>query len=350
MPQRNPSIILQRNGSILFRSERSKQLYYILSRADWANNSDYTLSKRYKIAPGVINKWRHWLRAPKFNVKKSRHALYSQVDWTKQNCVIARELNSNPSTVALWRRKLKKPASPHVWQRTVPLAIQKYSDLDWQNTRDIDLARQVGLTRERMRQLRITLNKPECIFRHCSKPMIQFRKVFADYIKEKKEIPWPQFEALFPNTSRDRFKRWCHAAGIHVQRSENTGSKPKYHWQFLDFRIPNNILSRIWKIHSQSIAQKRYEFDLGEPAWHALSEPPPQAKEWIEQQTLLAANPPEKPMGMTRAVKRLRGNDGVKLTDAPGHQSERAQVGENLQNQLTVDGGVALPDVPEQKG
>ncbi len=315
----------------IFRARR-QQIVETMKDADWKNKSNHELAAEFGLQPQQVLSLRNKLRAPLYNYmavrKRELLKRFENVDWNLQDTQIAKQINSSNSDVRRWRIALGKPPSPNIWKRTVARLVLKYKDLDWENNRDIDLSIQLGLSRERVRQIRIALKRPCCKFAGCHKKMIQFRQIFADHIESKTPVPWEDFQAIFPNSGKEIYDRWSRSAGLEPVRRENRGPKAKYYWQHLDWRLPNIFLSRIWNIPRSHIGAKRYEFHLGEPAWHPASIMPPEMVPVIEAQKALAANPPDKPMGM----QKLWRNNRIKLADAAGNQGEGSQVRENLQH------------------
>lgn len=82
------------------------------------------------------------------------------VDWTKQICVIAKELGTTPSYVCKVRKERGFPQSPNDRKRTIPSKADAYRDeWDW-SKQDIELAKQYNITRERVRQIRRKYSLP----------------------------------------------------------------------------------------------------------------------------------------------------------------------------------------------
>lgn len=84
--------------------------------------------------------------------------IYAVMDWSKHDSQLAEEAGTSSNRVRYWRAKLGKPTSPnryrHRWHKN--FRLKKYGHLDW-SKRDVDLAREVGVSRERIRVVRSLL-------------------------------------------------------------------------------------------------------------------------------------------------------------------------------------------------
>ncbi|MCI0747045.1 MAG: hypothetical protein L0Y58_16700 [Verrucomicrobia subdivision 3 bacterium] len=133
---------------------------------DWSKQN-VVLAEELGVRPNTISRWRReqgggararthgkWRNPP-----KSKYD-WDKVDWSKQDCAIADDLGTYSSTVAKWRRQLGKPQSPTFHKHRVHKARERYKNLNWK-LQDIELAEKTGLTRERIRQLRIYFGAPK---------------------------------------------------------------------------------------------------------------------------------------------------------------------------------------------
>lgn len=81
--------------------------------------------------------------------------IYQSMNWIKNDSELAALAGVWPNRVRYWRRRLGKPKSPnryrHRWHKNARLAT--YGHLDWTKS-NLDLAREMGVSRERIRVVR----------------------------------------------------------------------------------------------------------------------------------------------------------------------------------------------------
>ncbi len=97
-------------------------------------------------------------------------------NWEEQDCALALEIGCSRAIVGRWRKKLGATAPLRKWKHSSHAKsghhkLAKYESLDWLKN-DSTLARELGLSRERIRQMRILLAKPRSpdYGRHDRKP------------------------------------------------------------------------------------------------------------------------------------------------------------------------------------
>lgn len=93
----------------------------------------------------------------------AKFAKFKALDWTKSNVDLSRETGYSLGVLSNWRRRLNMPL---VNMFTKKVSEEQLSSADWENRRDIDLAREWGVSRERVRQLRAERNSPETVFQN----------------------------------------------------------------------------------------------------------------------------------------------------------------------------------------
>ena len=83
-------------------------------------------------------------------------------DWSVQDIALAEHLGRAPSAVARWRRLLGKPRAVNYYRHRVGNSTARafYEALDW-TKQDQALARETGLSRERIRQVRLVLGQAQ---------------------------------------------------------------------------------------------------------------------------------------------------------------------------------------------
>ena len=182
-------------------------------------------------------------------------------DWSKSNAEISRENRVQLPTVIYWRKKLGKPPGPrepHV-SRAPNAKVQPRFNVDWAaldwNTPDMTIARSIGCTRELVRQKRLLLGRPK--FHFADAKYKRFKEQLGDRntltLADRKEF----------GIASTTMASYCTRAGVALVRA----SMPSVHpWEKVNWVIPNNLLSRIWRIdRNNSLANHRCNHGLPKP-------------------------------------------------------------------------------------
>lgn len=239
---------------------------------------------------------------------------WSEVDWTKRNCEIAHQLSISESYVSTTRKKIGMPKvtklrtidvsgfdwrindselcrmhklsawqcrslrilhhapSPELVRKPQFLPVPGVETVDWTtvdwNKTDTQLAREVGKSKERVRQVRAHLGHPKDTF---------WDKKFAAFMAfagERKELTSKDCEGS--GVSRNTCVRYCARAGIKYKQIKFP-RKTKLPWHLLNWSIPSKLLGDIWGIKRQSIAQHRSAYGIESPAFHCRVKTIPEA-------------------------------------------------------------------------
>lgn len=126
---------------------------------DW-NKSSRELCLELNVHYSTVNHARMKFGHPKVGTRKTRHIDWSRVDWSKNNQQIAGELGIMPGSVAGYRQRLGRPSNGYTPR---VISNEMIEAADWVNTKDVTIARQWGVSRERVRQIRLVQRKPRCV-------------------------------------------------------------------------------------------------------------------------------------------------------------------------------------------
>lgn len=251
---------LSEAGLLSFSKEyRPRQDY---TSWDWSKSNIELMREHDCSAPTVAN-WRRKLGKQK-PVRSKYYPECLKWDWTKSNADIAREHGLEVNSVRNLREKLGIVAGPTDLDPHLPRNGSKLisgvdvdvESLDWTHP-DIALARSTGLTRERIRQVRIKLNKPKTHFKE--RKFRDFEKAFTgreilSYDEARKE-----FSTIAPQT----FRIYCDRIGINYLRRETPSKIP---WDKMNWDLPNTVLTEIWRIKAfNSVASHRCNHTLPKP-------------------------------------------------------------------------------------
>lgn len=212
---------------------------------------------------------------------------WAALDWTKGNTGLAREHKQNVGTVRNWRIKLGRPevADDIVHRPTLLrperqcVKIEKYAHLDWANKSDSELAKEVGITRERIRQIRARLGHPRA-----QSWALKFKR-FKEKFKGRTELTFEDArkEMLM---CKETFLDYCARCGIKTPMPKRGG--PVLHpWHLYDWRLNDKILGAIWERNPNSMANHRSAY--GKPRPLFVRGQPDEFLPLIEEQKRVAA-------------------------------------------------------------
>lgn len=124
---------------------------------------------------GIVSTMRHTFGHPKLGSKKTRHIKWRELDWAKNDGQLSGELGVTIGLIRQMRYKLGAPLSPNA----VPGPNSKSYRIvskemiaavpDWSKVRDVQLAKQWRVSRERVRQIRLQYRFPVCQLEYAPK-------------------------------------------------------------------------------------------------------------------------------------------------------------------------------------
>lgn len=219
---------------------------------DW-DKSSRELEAELDVPYWLVCRKRTELGHKKVGTAKTRHIDWTTVDWGKNNQQLAGELGIQPGSLAGYRQRIGKPSKGHT-PRVV--SNEMIDSVDWVNTKDITISRQWGVSRERVRQIRLVKKKPRCIITTNIKSSQEIEKWLLDnkgsisgkLASEVAEM-CPVADAI-DNKYRVMKKvdiqfLWMHKKALAITLDVN--------WD-----IPNNLLDWIWGRCENWAAANRY--------------------------------------------------------------------------------------------
>lgn len=126
---------------------------------DWTK-SNVELAQETGIHFATIRTWR--FKLGKHLIRQTKYwPVCKTWDWSLSNTAIARKYQVPVKTAQDYRKLLDKEEPPRDYQyrpekRRLRRPLEIYKDLDRHNKADVELARETGLSRERIRQLRVS--------------------------------------------------------------------------------------------------------------------------------------------------------------------------------------------------
>jgi hypothetical protein len=177
---------------------------------------------------------------------------WAAADWTKPNTLIANEAGVNDLTVIAWRTALNKPKNPRKPRDPKPKEErrQEWQTWDWSKLNS-QIARQHGIGRERVRQIRRLLDKPN--------PNPELRRPVSALIEAKinEFVHLTSREAAKAiGCTRDQLLNAARPLGIRfAKQGSNPTERPE--WAIMNWRLPNRDLEKVWGLTFGRVASKR---------------------------------------------------------------------------------------------
>lgn len=247
---------------------------------DWWEGLDWTksnmdLSCEFDVSTITVGKWRDIItgRSCQKHPAKKLNIDWDSLDWSKNNTTLAKELGIPYRDVRRARTVLRKPfPSKDSYHRVIDR--DKLDAVDWEMTKDVDIAKQFNVSRERIRQLRNELQKPACLVKGlglnataCVKWMLKHKTELDGKIRR-------DIADMFNKEHPDVFTRSEVYKSIHMSNIKISLDRPKYgryrkrDWSGVNFSLPNIVLQMIYDFPSHIIAVSRDKYFKGRPGWH----------------------------------------------------------------------------------
>ena len=140
--------------------------------------------------------------------------------------------------------------------------LAKWSKVDW-STQNCELADEMGLSRERIRQIRqqVGASKPTHLHRRIRKSAqaLQWAK---DNLEKLKGLSWAEL------MRKHGLSRWRGSAVYQFLKPFLRNGRRKHRWDLMNFRLPNQDLERIWRLPFNIAGRHRVRKQLQQPTWY----------------------------------------------------------------------------------
>ena len=223
---------------------------------DW-NKPSFMVAAEHGVSYATARTYRRLLGIPLRS--DYCHIDTSKLDWSKSNSQLSRETGASISSIKKLRHKYGVGAPTQTDHSHLPPMqpaqkhsekLKQYENWDWKRP-DIVIAREKGLTRERVRQIRVQLGKPKCLFHHFK------YEAFLNTFKGQKEISEAEAKEKL-GLSPQLLQKYCRMSGKTKTRAPFIYTSS---YRLMNFDLPNIILKRCWKIeHSSSLANFRCKY------------------------------------------------------------------------------------------
>ena len=189
---------------------------------------------------------------------------WNSVDWSQQNRDIAAALHCSDVAVASRRRRLDKP-KPALWHKHRDFAhrIAQWSRLDWRLT-NAKLGRQMGVGKERARQIRQFLGKPKSTIREPYRSIERRLEILKARLHALRGMKVREAELMlgYPLKRRTQARKFLDMQGV-----LRPGSS-KHPWHLMNFALGDAHLSQVWTIRRVIVSQHRIRRRRGYVLWH----------------------------------------------------------------------------------
>lgn len=239
---------------------------------DW-NKTNVQIAYEMGASYPLVIKWRKIITGKSSQqvrrLSRKHHIDWDTVDWSEGNSCLARQLGINCTEVYRARMLLNKPAPTKNFIKR-KISQEQLDAIDWEMTKDIDIANQLGVSRERIRQLRDTLNKPDCKVHRLRSASIVAYKWLTDHREELEGKTKREISELFNAShegwaNRTEFYRFLDRMGI--KTDPKPSRKAKHDVDKFNFKLPNIVLSMVYGIPTYMIANERNRWYKDRPIW-----------------------------------------------------------------------------------
>jgi hypothetical protein len=235
------------------------------SGIDW-NKTNAQVAVEYGYSMATISQKRAMYG---FRSYKHTRVEWEGVDWNKSNSVIARELGRTIQMVLAARRARNIPVfSGRIEKRKIDQ--DRLALVDWEWETDASIGEKLGVTRERIRQLRIDLQKPACKVKWVGRGA-EALKWLEEHRAELEGRSGHEIVRMMPGDIQVPSKyKMLKRSGIRFTRGVwgrpwqygNEGERP------LNWKLPTKWLALIWNMSPHQVSQRRMLINAGQSLWH----------------------------------------------------------------------------------
>lgn len=247
------------------------------SKVDW-DKSNYELCtelfgpyvSNFPKKSGLISHYRKKFGHPKIGTFRTRTIDWKALDWSKSNNELARQINFSANVIRDYRARLGNPPS-YARGGNRPRCVitdEMINAADWANVRDNQLARSWGVSRERVRQIRLERRMPAfCGVTSQMKEMqeaVLWLNEHADQLNGKYMV---EIAREMPGDRNYTWKRRAlHASKVKYRRGGpyafSTKTAMAANWE-----LPNRVLVSIWGWNPKCVGSIRGRYSNKSPKW-----------------------------------------------------------------------------------
>jgi len=239
------------------------------SSLDW-NKTNLDLAKEHGHSTTYISQKRSLYGRRSF---KHTRVSWEGVDWTKSNSQIARELGRTIQMVAAAKHARDIP--PHrqggMGRYNYKIDAERLAAVDWEWETDASIAVNLGVSRERIRQIRVERQKPDCKVKWTGHG-VEAMKWLEEHRAEIEGLPGHDIVRMMPGEAQIPTKySLLKRSGIKFTKGWGGGRPWKYgeHGQVpLNWVLPTKWLSLVWGMSNHQVSQRRMLINAGPSRWH----------------------------------------------------------------------------------
>jgi hypothetical protein len=141
--------------------------------------------------------------------------------------------------------------------------LAKWSKVDW-SKQDCELADEMGLSGERIRQIRQQLGAPKPAHPHRRRTTRQALEWAKNNLDKLEGLSWAELQRKYGLTNYWR-RSPLHSFLRPFLRNGNDARK--HPWDSMNFSLPNGDLARIWRLPYSQVASHRSDNQRGRSRW-----------------------------------------------------------------------------------
>ncbi len=238
------------------------------SAVDWAK-TNAQISRETGYSYQSIHKY----RPPESLTPEVRHhhaltiGKYGSIPWTdldwkgKTNAQLSRELKIGAYVVRKYRILLDAPDASRKW--SIKIKQSDIDNIDW-TKRDIELATEWNVSRERIRQLRALHAKPRSPDKWRQTRIMAIEKWLIEHRQEIEGKRARDVVRMIPGIVSAGSKNQCmRQSGINFNWGQHDPVLDLVNWD-----LPNVLLEMIWGFRFNKMGSSRYRFSKQSPRWN----------------------------------------------------------------------------------
>lgn len=230
------------NGTTRPRMGRPPKQHNIdWSKVDW-DKSGVELAAELNIGQATIGVRRRMYGHPKKGTARFRHMDWASVDWNKGNQQLSGELGIGIHTVAQYRQRCGHPSSAYIARIITPEMIEA---VDWERTRDQTISKLWGVSRERVRQIRLQEQKPRCILKTTDTRTQEMEKWLLDN-RSSLEGKLASIVAKQCPIDMDLPRKFRAMKAVDIQFTWMSSKRSTASCLNVNWEIPNTLINLIW--------------------------------------------------------------------------------------------------------
>ncbi len=246
------------------------RIYAIWEAIDWSK-SNIEIAGELECNYLTVSKWREKITgvAGKKQYGKGHDVDWDKVDWAKNNSLLSRELGVSAAIIGYTRNAQNRPF-PTVHRWTTKFTDEDISSVDWAFTRDVEIARKFGISRERVRQIRAERQLPDCkVSGIHDANRIAVLKWCHEHRAEIEGKSMLEVSNMVPEfgLKRTELYKLFHKTKFKFSPNRTDRGTRGFDWKSLNWDLSDIVLAMIYGFPRYRLPPIRYEFKYQKPKW-----------------------------------------------------------------------------------